>query len=111
MNIQANEAMLAQANVESIKNNPKFQQLVRSRSSLGWTLSAIMCAVYFGLISLVAFDKPLIAQKVGNGPTSLGIALGIAVIVTAIVLVGIYVVIANNRFDRMSRELNAEITR
>ena len=111
MNIQTNEALLTQATVKSIEDNPKFQQLVRARSSLGWALSAVMCFVYFGLILLVAFDKPLIAEKVGAGPTSVGIVLGIAVIVVAIALVGFYVIVANSRFDRMARELNSEIGR
>ena len=109
MNIQNNEAMIAAASTEAMLANPKFQKLVRTRSSLGWTLAAVMVAVYFGLIALVAFDKPLVAQPVGDGPTSVGIVLGIGVILTAIVLVGVYVAIANTRFDAMSRELTGEV--
>ena len=108
MNIQRNEAMPA-ATTEAMMADPRFQRLVRARSTLGWTLAAIMLVVYFGLIALVAFDKPLVGQPVGNGPTSLGIVLGIGVILTAIVLVGVYVAIANSKFDAMARELNAEI--
>ena len=109
MNIQINEAQIATASTEAMLANPKFHKLVRARSNLGWTLAAIMVVVYFGLIALVAFDKPLIAQPIGAGPTSVGIVLGVAVILTAIVLVGIYVAIANSRFDRMSRELTGEV--
>ena len=108
MNVQNNEAMLA-VTTEAMMADLRFQRLVRARSTLGWSLAAIMLVVYFGLIALVAFDKPLVAQQVGNGPTTIGIVLGIGVIITAVVLVGIYVAIANSRFDAMSRELNARI--
>ena len=100
---------LASPTTDAMLANPKFQRLVRTRSTLGWSLAAVMCFVYFGLIALVAFDKPLVAQPVGNGPTTLGIVLGVAVIVTAVILVGIYVAIANTRFDAMSNDLKREI--
>ena len=109
MNVQNTDAMLAATKTEAMLVNPAFQRLVRARSTLGWTLAAVMLLVYLGLIGLVAFDKPLLAQPVGSGPTTIGIVAGIAVIVTAIVLVGIYVAIANTRFDAMSRDLKAGI--
>ena len=108
MNIQNKEPSVP-VTTEATIADPRFQRLVRTRSTLGWSLAAVMLVVYFGLIGLVAFDKPLVAQPVGNGPTTLGIVLGVGVIVTAVVLVGIYVAIANARFDAMSRELNARI--
>ena len=40
-----------------IEKNPKFQELVATRKSLGWTLSIVMLVIYFGFILLVAFDK------------------------------------------------------
>lgn len=93
----------------TIMANPKFQRLVRQRSTLGWAFAAIMFVVYFGLIAMVAFDKPLVDGKVGDGPTSIGIVLGIVVILIAAGLVGVYVVIANTRFDGMAAELERDI--
>ena len=70
-----------------------------------------MLVIYYGFILLVAFDKPLLAQKVGDGPTSLGIVLGVGVIASAFVLVAIYVIRANGRFDALTRELRQEVGR
>lgn len=89
--------------------HPKFQELVRQRSNLGWTLAIIMIIIYFGLIALIAFDKPLLATTIGAGPTSLGIVLGVLVILSAAVLVGFYVMIANTRFDSLAADLEREI--
>jgi uncharacterized membrane protein (DUF485 family) len=89
--------------------NPKFQELVRTRSGFAWTLAAVMLAIYLGFILLVAFARDLMAVKIGGGVTSLGIVLGLVVIVSAFLLTGIYVHRANSRFDDLTRDLTKEI--
>jgi uncharacterized membrane protein (DUF485 family) len=95
---------------ERIMRSTKFQELVATRSGFAWTLSVAMLVIYFGFILLVAFARPLMAAKIGGGVTSLGIVLGLGVIVAAFVLTGIYVARANTRFDALTRDLNREIT-
>ncbi len=94
---------------ERILGNPKFQELVRIRSGFAWTLAAVMLAIYLGFILLVAFAHDLMATKVGGGVTSLGIVLGLVVIVSAFLLTGIYVQRANSRFDELTRDLQKDI--
>ena len=89
--------------------NPKFQELTKQRSAFAWTLSVVMVVVYVGFILLVAFDRGLLATKIGGGTTSLGILLGLAVIVIAFGLTGIYVVRANGRYDAMTRDLAKDL--
>ncbi len=89
--------------------NPKFKALVKTRNAFAWTLASIMLVIYFGYIALVAYEKPLLAQKVNGGTTSVGILVGLGVILSAIVLTGIYVYMANTRFDMMTRDLKREI--
>ena len=89
---------------DKVLRNPRFQELVRQRSSFAWSLSIAMLVIYFGFILLVAFAKGLLATKIGAGVTSLGILIGLAVIVAAFVLTGIYVQRANSRFDEMTRK-------
>ena len=86
-------------------DNPAFQQLVRERTRFAWTLSIVMVAVYLAFILLVAFAHDLMATTIGGGPLSLGIVLGIAVIVFAFVLTGIYVARANSRYDDLTRTI------
>ena len=75
-----------------------------------WTLTILMLVIYFGFILLVAFAKPLLAMKIGEGVTSLGILLGLGVIVSAFILTGIYIYRANGYFDELTRNLTREIT-
>jgi uncharacterized membrane protein (DUF485 family) len=93
-----------------IRANPKFQLLERTRRGFGWTLTIVMLAIYYGFIALVAFFPSMIGQSVG-GSITLGLVLGIAVILSAIVLTGVYVWRANGEFDELTREVVAENVR
>jgi len=68
----------------------------RWRVALG--LTAAMLAVYFGFILLIAFAKPLMGAPVA-GQLTLGILLGVLVIISAWLLTWIYVRWANHRLD------------
>jgi len=105
---QGSRTMAEEAHLR-VLNNPRFQELVRRRSGFAWTLSVIMLAIYFGFILLVAFAKPLLAMKVGGGVTSLGIVLGLVVIVVAFLLTGLYVRRANGEFDALTARLREEV--
>lgn len=69
-----------------------------ARSRIATTLTAAMMTVYFGFILLIAFDKPLMGQLLGEG-LSLGLLLGMVVIVIAWLLTGAYVRWANEHYD------------
>ncbi|WP_153145336.1 DUF485 domain-containing protein [Dechloromonas sp. H13] len=83
-----------------IRNNPKFQALVAKRNSYSFIMTTLMMVVYFGYILLIAFNKEWLATKLGAGMvTSIGIPMGLGVIVFTIVLTVIYVRRANTEFD------------
>ncbi len=85
-----------------IAADPRYRELVRRRSRFTWTLTAIMLIVYYGYIVLIAFNKEFLAQPMFNGSaTSLGIPIGLGVILIAILLTGLYVRRANRDFDPM----------
>ena len=76
-----------------------LEALARTRWRVAIALTAAMLVAYFGFILLVAFDKPLMGKPVAPG-LSLGILLGVLVILVAWVLTGIYIVWANGKYDR-----------
>lgn len=76
-----------------------LEALARTRWRVAIALTAAMLVAYFGFILLVAFDKPLMGRLVMPG-LSLGILLGVLVILTAWVLTGIYILWANGTYDR-----------
>jgi uncharacterized membrane protein (DUF485 family) len=94
--------------LRAVAENPKYKELVAKRTRFGWILTAAMLVVYYGYISLIAFDKSFLARPIGTGVMSLGIPIGFGVIVISIVLTGVYVVRANGEFDRLTREIIEE---
>src|SRR4051795_9166115 len=95
--------------IDGITNNPRFQELVRERSSFAWTLTVVMLVIYYGFILLVAFGKGFLATKIGGGVTSVGIIIGLGVIVSAVVLTGIYTQRANSRYDDLTEKLRRDL--
>jgi uncharacterized membrane protein (DUF485 family) len=84
---------------DEVLADPRYQKLVQRRGRFTWTLSIVMLVAYFGYIALVAFDKSLLARPIGGGVTSLGIPVGIGLILLAILLTGLYVRRANKEYD------------
>ena len=73
---------------DRIRANPKYQELVSKRNSYGWIMTALMMIVYYGYILLVAFNKEFLAQKTGAGVMSIGIPIGVGVILFTIIITG-----------------------
>jgi uncharacterized membrane protein (DUF485 family) len=76
----------------------ELEAVDRARWRVAVTLTAAMMVVYFGFILLVAYNKPLLSRLLVPG-LSLGILLGALVIVSAWVLVWLYVRWANQHYD------------
>lgn len=82
---------------EKIAASPRYQALVKKRSSYGWFLTILMLIVYYGYIVLIAFDKAFLSTRIGAGVTTMGIPIGLGVIIFTIIITGIYVRRANPR--------------
>ena len=91
--------------VDKIQKNPKYQELRSKRTSFGWTMTLLMMVVYYGYIALIAFNKPFLATPIGSGVTTLGIPIGMGVIVFTIIITAIYVRRANSEFDALTAEI------
>ena len=95
--------------VERIQQNPKFLQMVSIRNNYSIIMSILMMIVYFGYILLIAFNKPFLATKVSDGSVmSVGIPLGLGVLVFTIIITAIYVRRANTEFDAINEALIKE---
>jgi uncharacterized membrane protein (DUF485 family) len=91
--------------VQRIAAHPSYRELKARRTSFGWWLTAAMMVVYYGFILLVAFNKPLLASRLGEGVMTLGMPIGLGVIVFTVVITALYVRRANRDFDRLSDEV------
>jgi uncharacterized membrane protein (DUF485 family) len=87
-----------------IEAEPNYQKLVSERKSFGWTLAIITLVIYYGYIAIVAFAPSIIAIKV-SGDITVGIILGVAIILASILLTGIYVLRANSEYDDLTHAI------
>jgi uncharacterized membrane protein (DUF485 family) len=91
-----------------IRNNPDFVELEAKRGRFSWTVAIIMLVIYYGFIALVAFAKPFMAMDIGSGMT-LAFPLGLAVIASAVILTGVYVLRANGDYDRLTARIRESV--
>ena len=95
--------------VRKIANDPRYRQLKARRTSFGMWLTLAMLVVYYGFILLVAFNKPLLATRLGEGVTTVGMPLGLGVILFTVVITAIYVRRANSEFDALADDVNKAV--
>jgi uncharacterized membrane protein (DUF485 family) len=89
-----------------LSSDPEFKKLVAQKNAISWTLTIFELVLYFGFISLIAFNKPYLAQKMGEGSAmTIGIPIAVTTILLSWVLTGIYIWWANTKYDEMVKTL------
>lgn len=99
-------AKAAASGSQDILSDPEFKKLVAQKNAISWFLTVLQLVLYFGFISLIAFNKPYLAEKMSEGSaTTVGIPIAVGTIFLSWVLTGIYIFWANTRYDEMVRKL------
>ncbi len=97
------------ATAHKIRENPKFAAMVARKERMGRRLTCFMLVVYFGFILTIAFAPHWLAIPLSEaGVMTLGIPIGIAIILSAFAATGIYVYWANTHFDEITRDILKE---
>ncbi len=102
---------MAQDICDRIAVDPKFQAFVKKRNNYSILMTLLGSIAYYGFILLVAYNKEFLATKLGVGVTTIGIPLGVGVIVFTIIITWIYVRRANTEFDAESEAIVKEATK
>ncbi len=96
--------------VNKVKNNPKYQELISKRGRFAWILSILVCIIYYGFILVIAFNRELLGTPLSEGAvTTIGIPIGVLVILSSFILTGIYVWRANTTFDELTKQIKQEV--
>jgi uncharacterized membrane protein (DUF485 family) len=89
-----------------VSNGPRFRELVARRSRFAWTLTVAMLAIYYGFILIIAFAPSVLGTPIASGAvTTIGIPIGVLIILAAFVLTAIYVRRANAEFDTLNQQI------
>ncbi|MBS0494301.1 MAG: DUF485 domain-containing protein [Proteobacteria bacterium] len=104
--------MSSTEDVERIVAHPKFQQLVRTRSRISWTMFSIVTTLYYLLMGTVAFNPSALSSLISEGSVvTIGWPLGAAVIVGSWLLTGLYIHKANNNLEALIDAVLKDLTK
>lgn len=93
------------SSTQQLLQDPQFRALSKRKNTISLVLTLATLAVYFGFIFLLAFSQETLAVPVGS--TTLGIPLGIGIIVLSWIFTGIYVRWANRNYEAMVADIKA----
>lgn len=99
---------MSENQIDRIAASSRFQELVQKRTRLTWTLTAVVFSIYFTFVLVIAFAPSVLAIPLGDGVTTLGIPVGILIILAAFGVTGFYVKRANTEFDDLTEKLIEE---
>jgi uncharacterized membrane protein (DUF485 family) len=91
---------------EAIRQLPEYAALVRARQRIIWPLASATIISYFALILTIAFAPNYLGQPLAQATTSIGMALGLGMIVLCLILTGIYVVYANRVIEPLTQAIH-----
>ena len=97
-----------QKDVHTMLESSDFKALVAKRGKISTLLMILLFVFYYGYVLLIGFNKPFLAQKIGVS-TTLGIPLGVGVIVASWLLTVVYVLWANSIYDPEVKRLRTKL--
>ena len=95
--------------VERIESNPKYKELVSKRNGLGIKLGIFVIVMFYAYILVIAFNKELLATKIGDGVTTIAFPIALAILVLSFITTLIYVRKANNEFEDLTNEIKKDV--
>lgn len=96
--------------IQRVLRHPEFHKMAHKKALLGWSFSTLMLLVYVVYILFIAFKPEYFAIPVSEGSvTTWGIYFGLAVIIFAFVITGIYVYKANGEFETLTQKVVQEV--
>jgi uncharacterized membrane protein (DUF485 family) len=99
---------MAVTTIRQMLDSTEFKRMVSRRWEISIALTIALFVIYYGYILLVAVNKPFMSTKIGE-VTTLGIPLGVGVIVLSWILTAVYVVWANSAYDNEVKRLRDKI--
>jgi len=95
--------------VERIESNPKYKELLSKRNSLGIKLGIFVLVMFYAYILVIAFNKELLAAKIGDGVTTIAFPIALAILIISFITTLIYVRRANGEFEDLTNEIKKDV--
>lgn len=93
---------------KEILESSEFKDVVKGKNTVSLILTVLELILYFGFVLLIAYNKEFLGQKV-YGPVTVGIPIGISVIILSWALTGIYVLWSNRIYDEKVSKIKEKL--
>ncbi|SRR5690625_502986 len=94
--------------ITQVTQNPKYQELIRRKDRISYAFFIFTFVIYSGFILTLAFNPSLFGRSMVGMTMSIGVATGVCVLVSASLLVALYVYISNKVFDPLLKSVIEE---
>ncbi len=96
--------------IQRVLQNSDYQELITTRNAYAIKLSIIMLTIYISFILLIAFAPEVLGAKLAEGSVlTVGIPVGLGVILFAIAITGVYTARANREFDTLIARVKSSL--
>ena len=95
--------------VKKIKSNPKYNELVSKRNSFALKLSLFVLAMFYGYVLVIAFNKEILATRIGDGVMTIAYPIAAGIIVISFITTLIYVTRANSEFEDLEIAIKNDV--
>jgi len=95
--------------VKRIEDHPKYQELVSKRTSFGIKLGVFVLVMFYAFILTIAFNKEILAAKIGDGVTTVAFPIALAILIISFITTLIYVKRANGEFEDLTNEIKKDV--
>ncbi len=95
--------------VKKIKSNPKDKELVSKRNSFSLKLSLFVLAMFYGYVLVIAFNKEILATRIGDGVMTIAYPIAAGIIVISFITTLIYVTRANSEFEDLEMSIKNDV--
>lgn len=95
--------------VNKIENHPKYIELISKRKSFSIKLGIFVLVMFYAYILTIAFNKEILATKIGDGLTTIAFPIALAILVISFITTIIYVRRANSEFEDLINAVKNDV--
>tara|TARA_Y100001978_G_scaffold142115_1_gene127223 strand:- start:357 stop:653 length:297 start_codon:yes stop_codon:yes gene_type:complete len=97
--------MLGFNKINSLKKKIHYDRFIFLNKLIAFTFSFLILAFYFSFILIIGFKPDILGILLNKSYITVGIVLGLSIIIFSILLTLIYTLISNNFLDKIKEKL------
>lgn len=94
---------------ERIGKSLEYRAMVKWRNLASFSFLAVIIILYFGFILTIAIDKSVLYNQLSGGVITIGIPLGVGIIISTVLLSIVFTLTIGKSMDAKKKQILKEI--